>query len=86
MSHSGVPAAWPQVFAKYNRGFLHLSAGDPSRGSTGIHELGYNPFQLAPDARHVLPTLTVVDGTITGAPDAVECVIGQAAEYARRWL
>ncbi len=70
ISHSGLPAAWPEMFAKYNRGFLHLSAGDPSRGSTGVHELGYNPFQLSPDVEHVLPTLTVVDGTIANAPEA----------------
>jgi hypothetical protein len=86
ISHAGVPAPWPQVFGAYNRGFLHLSAGDPSRGSTGVHELGYNPFQLAPDAPHLLPALTVVDGTISHAPEAVDRVIEQAREYARRWL
>ncbi len=86
ISHSGLPAAWPEVFASYNRGFLHLSAGDPSRGSTGVHELGHNPFELAPDVQHVLPTLTVVDGTIAGAPEGVGRAIEQAAAYARRWL
>jgi hypothetical protein len=83
MSQAGLPAAWPparrpEVFAKYNRHFLHLSAGDPSRGSTGVHELGHNPFTLAPDAPHIIPTLTVVDGTIATAPEAVERVIAQA--------
>ncbi len=86
ISHSGLPAAWPEMFGKYNRGFLHLSSGDPSRGSTGVHELGHNPFQLSPDVQHVLPTLTVVDGTIANAPEAVEQVIAQANAYARRWL
>ena len=86
ISHAGLPAAWPDVFAKYNRSFLHLSAGDPSRGSTGVHELGHNPFQLAPDVDHVIPTLTVVDGTLTAGAEGVEQVIAQAAAYARRWL
>ncbi len=86
ISHAGLPAAWPDVFAKYNRNFLHLSAGDPSRGSTGVHELGYSPFQLTPDEQHVIPTLTVVDGTIARAPEAVEQVIAQSEAYAQRWL
>lgn len=86
VSHSGLPAAWADVFGRYNRGFLHLSAGDPSRGSTGVHELGYNPFQLAPDEQHLLPTLTVVDGTIARAAEGVERVIAQANAYAKRWL
>ncbi len=86
LSQSGLPAAWPDTFARYNRSFLHLSAGDPSRGSTGVHEMGTNAFVLAPDERHVLPTLTVVDGTFTHGRDGVECVIAQAQAYARRWL
>jgi hypothetical protein len=86
MSHAGLPAAWPDVFAKYNRNWLHLSAGDPSRGSTGVHELGYSPFALAPDERHILPTLTVVDGALTRGAEGAERVIAQAREYARRWL
>ncbi len=86
LSHSNVPAAWPEGFARSNRSFLHLSAGDPSRGSTGVHELGHNPFALAPDAPHIIPTLAVVDGTIARAPDGVAAVIEQAKAYARRYL
>ncbi len=74
------------MFGRYNRNWLHLSAGDPSRGSTGVHELGYSPFALAPDERHILPTLTVVDGTLANGAEGVERVIAQAREYARRWL
>jgi len=86
MSHAGLPAAWPETFAKYNRNWLHLSAGDPSRGSTGVHELGHNDFRLAPDEPHILPTLTVVDGTLANGADGVDRVIAQAREYARRLL
>ncbi len=78
VSQVGAPQQWPEIFSNYCRTFLHLSAGDPSRGSTGVHELGHNAFALAPDAPHVWPTLTVVDGTIEQAPERVEEVIAQA--------
>jgi hypothetical protein len=86
MSQSGLPAAWPSTFAAANRSWMHLSAGDPSRGSTGVHEMGFNAFRLAPDERHILPTLTVVDGTIARAATDVDRVIAQARAYAERWL
>jgi hypothetical protein len=35
---------------------------------------------------NVLPTLTVVDGTIAGGADGVDRAIEQAAAHARRWL
>jgi hypothetical protein len=65
-----IPALWPETFTRSNRCFLHLSAGDPSRGSTGVHELGRSPFARAPDAPHMLPTLTVVDGTLALTPSS----------------
>ncbi len=86
LSQSGLPAIWPEGFARYNRSFLHLSAGDPSRDSTGVHELGRDPFRLAPEERHILPTLTVVDGTLTDGREGIERVIAQAHAYAKRWL
>jgi hypothetical protein len=81
-----LPADIPEMFARDNRCFLHLSAGDPSRGSTGVHEQGHRPFELAPDVQHMIPTLAVVDGTIARASDEVDRVIAQAREYAERWL
>jgi|SRR5579884_474659 len=87
VSHSMVPARWAEeAFAPFNRTFAHLSTGDPSRGSTGVHELGYQQFQLAPLARHRWPTVTIVDGTVARAPDGVAAVIRQAREYADRFL
>ncbi len=86
VSHVGAPAQWPEVFAKYCRTFMHLSSGDPSRGSTGVHELGFREFRLAPDAAHWWPTLAVVDGTIERSPDRVEEVIAQARRYAEKYL
>jgi hypothetical protein len=86
MTQAGLPTAWPEGFAASNRHWLHLSAGDPSRGSTGVHELGYSPFQLAPDEQHIIPTLTIVDGTLARGADGVDQVIEQAKAYAKRWL
>ena len=86
MSQSGVPAAWPEVFAKYNRSWLHLNTGDPSRGSTGVHEDGYNAFRLADDVPHVVPTLAVVDGTLARGREGVDAVIAQAHRYIKQYL
>jgi hypothetical protein len=86
VSQVGAPQQWPEIFSAYCRTFLHLSAGDPSRGSTGAHELGQAEFCLAPDAAHWWPTLTVVDGTIEDAPERVEEVIAQAKRYVEQHL
>src|SRR5690606_3969548 len=49
VSHSHVPVRWvEESFARFNRTFSHLSSGDPSRGSTGVHERGTNAFELQP--------------------------------------
>jgi hypothetical protein len=81
-----LPAQWPRqvpdLFTRYNRCFQHLATGDPSRGSTGVHEAGYAPFALAPDEPHVIPTLTMVDGTMDLAKEQVDAVIAQAKRYA----
>ena len=86
VSHLGAPAQWPELFSKYCRTFMHLSAGDPSRGSSGVHEIGFLDFRLAPDAEYWWPTVTVVDGTIARAPHRVEEVIAQARRYAETYL
>ena len=84
VSQVGAPQQWPEFFAKHCRSFSHLSTGDPSRGSTGVHELGTREFALSPDAPYWWPTLTVVDGTIERAPERCEDVIAQALRYAER--
>jgi hypothetical protein len=86
LSQSGLPAAWPEVFSTYNRSWLHLSAGDPSRGSTGVHELGHNAFRLADDAPHIIPTLTIVDGTMVHGREGVDAAIAQARAFAKKYL
>ncbi len=86
VSHSWAPERFNEVFAKYNRRWLHLSTGDPSRGSTGVHERGTNPWQ-APDLRRdVWPTVTFVDGTIANAADRVEQAIEVGRRYAEEFV
>jgi hypothetical protein len=70
------PMNWSQ---RYQRRFAHLSLGEPSRGSTGVHEVGYVDYEL----RDLLetfdwPTLSVVDGTIAAAPEKAMAVIAAA--------
>jgi len=86
VSHMGAPVQWPELFSKYCRTFLHVAAGDPSRGSSGVHEFGFVGFRLAPDAEYWWPTVTIVDGTIEKAPHRVEEVIAQAKRYAETYL
>lgn len=87
VSHSHVPSRWAaEMFAPWSRTFDHLSAGDPSRGSTGVHERGTEPFRLMPLARHHWPTVTLVNGSVVRAPERVEQVIAQARQYAEEYL
>jgi len=84
LSQYNQPARWADIaFAPHNRHFLHLSTGDPSRGSTGVHELGHNPFTAVPDHPWVIPTLSIVDGTLTAGRPGADAVLEQARRYAR---
>ncbi len=70
------PLGWS---SRYQRRFAHLSLGEPSRGSTGVHELGFVPYNL-PDLLESfnLPTVSFVENTYQTAPQAVEAVIRAA--------
>jgi len=75
------------LFDKYNRCFAHLGTGDPSRGSTGVFEWGYNKrTQRVPLRKGIIPTVTIVDGTIENAPDKVEEIIEDAKQYEEMFL
>ncbi len=74
------------LFDRYNRGFGHLCLGDPGRGSTGVHELGYQPEWRVPVRRGLIPTVTIVEDTLEAAPRKVEQIIDDAKEYASRFL
>lgn len=78
--------AYPPMFDTYVRGFGHLCLGDVSRGSTGAHELGYNPIQRCPLRKGIIPTITIVDGTLDKAWEAASKIFEDAREYAQLYL
>jgi hypothetical protein len=78
--------AYPAFFDKYNRSFAHLCLGDPGRGSTGVHELGFNPTRTSPLRKGVIPTVTVVENTLQKAPAEVEKIIAAGHSYAEMFL
>lgn len=78
--------AYIPMVGDYCRLFGHLSLGDAAFGSSGVHELGYNPQWNVPLRKSVIPTLSLVDGTLDAAPEAVQEIIRQAEEYAEKFL
>ena len=78
--------AYAPMFDTYARGFGHLCLGDVSRGSTGVHELGYNPIQRCPLRKGIIPTITIVDGTLEKAPLKAAEIFADANKYAEMFL
>jgi hypothetical protein len=69
---------WRQVpdwVGRYARLMGHICDGEASRGSTGVFESGYAPYERLPDKPFYLPTLAFVDGTLEGAREEIESVI-----------
>jgi len=70
------PNQWTR---RYQRRFAHLSMGEPSRGSTGVHELGHIPYDRTELNRMFdIPTVAFVDGTLESATPEIESVIREA--------
>jgi hypothetical protein len=70
---------------KVARVFQHLSRPAPGRGSTGVHEAGFqrwNPATLSL-TEHQIPTLNVVDDTFEAHRAEMEALIRRARERAR---
>ena len=67
------------LFARF---FSHLSHPAPGRGSSGVHESGFSPFDPTtlslPVRPGLIPTLTVVDDTFTAHRAEMAAVIRQA--------
>lgn len=78
--------AYPPMLDTFARNFGHLCLGDPARHSTGVHEQGVNPEWRAPLRKGVIPTLTIVDGTLENAPERVREIIEDAKKYAKEFL
>lgn len=71
---SGLWRQVPTWVKRYARLFGHICEGDPSRGSTGVFESGYAPYDPAVD--HI-PTIAFVDGTLAESQAEIERVIAQ---------
>ncbi len=84
--HAGqTPAAYRNWSSRFGRRFAHLAMGEPSRGSTGVHEAGYCQYNF----EQVMncfdwPTLALVDTTLTVAPEKAERVIAYARSRLRQ--
>jgi len=75
-----------KLFTRFSREFAHLNIGDPSRGSTGVHEQGTNTDWRTPVRKGIIPTLSLVENSIGEAPEKVALIVEDAKEYARRYL
>ncbi len=76
MFHAGGGGRW----RKYASFFQHLSAPAPGRGSSGVHEAGFqrfNPDTLGLNA-NAIPTLQVVDDTFTKHRTTMAAIIAEA--------
>jgi hypothetical protein len=78
--HAGqTPAGYKNWSRRFGRRFAHLAMGEPSRGSTGVHEAGYCEYNF--EQLMTLfdwPTLAIVDTTLKDAPEKAERVIDYA--------
>ena len=78
--HAGqTPAPYKNWSSHFGRRFAHLAMGEPSRGSTGVHEAGYCAYNF----EQVMtcfdwPTLALVDTTLRDAPEKAERVVAYA--------
>lgn len=70
--------------AKYARFFSHLSHPAPGRGSSGVHESGFNDWnaQTLSLSPGTIPTLSVVDDTFTKQRHLMHDLIARAKERA----
>jgi hypothetical protein len=67
---------------RYARFFQHLSHPAPGRGSSGVHESGFNQWNAQTLSLHagLIPTLNVVDDTFSAHRQEMAAVIAKARE------
>ena len=75
-----------ELFTNYAREFAHLCLGDPSRGSSGVHELGTNVEWKAPYRKGIIPTLSLVENSIDLAKDKVQEIVNDALRYREEFI
>ncbi len=62
---------FPQLLAKYGRALGHLAEGAPGAVSTGVHERGFTYRQAGPVTVGHIPSVGIVDDTLTRYADDV---------------
>jgi len=75
-----------ELFTRTNRSFGHVCLGDPAHGSSGVHEAGYVAAWRLPVRQGIIPTIGIVEDTLEVAPDRVAQIVGDAHEYADRFI
>jgi hypothetical protein len=71
MSHAARYSLYPQANDRKVVSFNHLSWPAPGRGSTGVHEYGFNTYRPVTVEQRQIPTITFVDDTFTTHREAV---------------
>lgn len=78
---------YAKFFDDYNRCFGHLCLGDLAGGKNGVFEWGFNPAEsVMPVRKALVPTITIVDDTISLAEDKIKDVIKLANEYKNKFI
>ena len=78
---------YARIFDEYNRCFGHLCLGDLAGGKNGVFESGYNySEQVLPVRKGIVPTLTILDDTITLAKDKIIKALELSKEYENKYL
>lgn len=75
-----------ELFNKYSREFGHLCLGDPSVGSSGVHELGINTEYKVPFRKGIIPTLSLVENSLEKGEEKVKEIINQAKDYYKEFI
>ncbi|MGC4031411.1 MAG: hypothetical protein QM754_06680 [Tepidisphaeraceae bacterium] len=80
MSHAARYSLYRSGNYEYVASFDHLSHPAPGRGSTGIHEYGFNRYQPVKSDQIQIPTIAFVDDTFDTYLQLVETDISTANE------
>jgi len=67
--------AVPEWVGRYARLMGHICDSEPGRGSTGVFEWGYTPYQRLPDHAPYIATIAFVEDTLKTAQEEIEAVI-----------
>ncbi|TKJ47962.1 hypothetical protein CEE34_01240 [Candidatus Aerophobetes bacterium Ae_b3a] len=82
--HSQRYPLYLEAFTKYARMAGHLRLPAPGAGSSGVHERGFECYKRVTFSPILIPTLSIVDDTLSDHKEEVLATIEVAKEYARK--